>query len=393
MNNLRLLITSVLSLICFTNVQAQNIDHFYGGLGAGQGRAKIDDDRISAELIGAGSTSTSIVHDQIDASYKIFGGYQINSNFGIEAGYFKLGEFGFKSTTIPSGTLNGGVKLEGFNIDLLGYLPITEKLSFLGRIGVANTRARDNFTASGSIAVLNNNPQIIDNNYKAGVGFSYKINQSISVRTEFERYRINDAVGNKGDINIGTISLVFPFGQDPVKEVKVIERVSTEVIPVVVVVTEAQPPIVERIIYEDLPAPVVLTLQEILHVSFSSDILFGFDRSTISPLGKVELDKFSNQLNGVAYDNINIVGHTDRIGPKEYNDKLSLQRANAVKEYFISSGLIASNKLSTIGRGSSQPLTDSGACRGLHSSSEAIACLSSDRRVDVDVVGLKNKVD
>ena len=98
-------------------------------------------------------------------------------------------------------------------------------------------------------------------------------------------------------------------------------------------------------------------------------------------------------MNGVEYDAVTIVGHTDRIGSKVYNDRLSLQRADSVKAYFISRGTIPEQKIKTIGKGSSEPLTDVGACKGMHSSLEAIACLAPDRRVEVDVVGMKLKED
>ena len=76
------------SLVALSSTPAisQNAEHFYGGAGLGQSRSKIDDDRISTTLLG--STATSITHDQQDASYKVFGGYQFNPYFGMELGYF-----------------------------------------------------------------------------------------------------------------------------------------------------------------------------------------------------------------------------------------------------------------------------------------------------------------
>ena len=155
-------------------------------------------------------------------------------------------------------------------------------------------------------------------------------------------------------------------------------------------VVSPPPPPQERIIYKEIPAAVVVAPSpEHLHVSFSSDVLFGFDRSNVSPEGKRELDKFYSELNGVEYDQITIEGHTDRIGPNAYNDKLSLQRAEAVRAYIVASGFVPINKITTVGKGSSEPVTGEGACMGLHSSVAAIACLEPDRRVDLDVTGIK----
>jgi OOP family OmpA-OmpF porin len=373
MKKLHVLCLASLAALGSAPALAQNAGHFYGGAGLGQAQSKIDDDRINAALIGAGATSTSITHDQHDASYKVFGGYQFNPYFGMEAGYFNLGEFGFKSTTTsPTGTLDGRIKLTGMNIDMVGTLPVNDQLSLLGRVGVHNARARDTFTTTGGLSVSNPNPETKETNYKVGFGFSYKFSQSMSLRGELERYRINDAVGNKGDINVASLSLVFPFGRTP----------------------EPAPKVVERVVYVDAPIIVVAPPAEVatperLRVSFNADVLFGFDRATVSPSGKRALDKFTTELNGVEYDHITIEGHTDRIGTHAYNEKLSLQRADAVKNYLVSRGAVPASKVTTVGKGSASPITDAGECKGIATSAAVIACLEPDRRVDIDVLGSK----
>ena len=373
MKKLHALCLASLAALGSTHALAQNAGHFYGGVGAGQAQSKIDDDRINASLMSVGATSTSITHDQHDAAYKVFGGYQFSPYFGMEAGYFNLGEFGFKSITTPTGSLDGRIKLDGMNIDLVGTMPVNDQLSLLGRIGVHNARARDTFTTTSGVTVTQSNPEVRETNYKAGFGFSYKFSQSMSLRGELERYRINDAVGNKGDINVASLSLVFPFGRSPEPAPKVVERVVFQEVPVVVVVAP----------------PAEVAPVEHLRVSFNADVLFGFDRAIVSPSGKRALDKFAAELSGVAYDHVTIEGHTDRIGSQAYNEKLSLQRAEAVKTYLVSRDAIPANKITTVGKGSSSPLTGAGVCKGLPTSAAVIACLEPDRRVDLDVIGSK----
>jgi OOP family OmpA-OmpF porin len=60
-----------------------------------------------------------------------------------------------------------------------------------------------------------------------------------------------------------------------------------------------------------------------------------------------------------------------------------------VKTYLVSRGAIPANKITTVGKGSSQPVTDAGACKGIQTSAAVIACLEPDRRVDLDVIGTK----
>ena len=185
---------------------------WYGGINLGQSRANIDDARITGSLLGGGFTPTSITDDDRDTGYKLFGGYQFDKIFSLEGGYFNLGKFGFTATTVPAGTLTGNIKLQGLNLDAVGILPIAEKFSAFGRVGLIYAQARDSFTGTGLVTVLNPNPSKRDTNYKFGLGGQYDFNPSLGMRAEAERYRINDAVGNKGDINLFSVGLVYRFG-------------------------------------------------------------------------------------------------------------------------------------------------------------------------------------
>lgn len=190
---------------------AQEAGYVYSGLSVGQSRARIDDERITANLLGAGLTTRSMSLNESDAAFKVFGGYQFNRNWALEGGYFNLGKFGYTSTTVPAGTLKGQIKLQGLNLDVVGTLPLSERFSVIGRAGLQYAEARDSFTGTGAIQVLSRNPTKRDTNYKLGVGLQYEVNPSFFVRGEAERYRINDAVGNRGDINVFSVTLVFPW--------------------------------------------------------------------------------------------------------------------------------------------------------------------------------------
>src|SRR5205814_1885202 len=98
---------------------------WYGGIGIGQSRAKIDNDRIRAGLLGSGFTTSSIQDDDRDTGYKLFGGKKLSPNFAIEGGYFNLGKFGFTANTTPAGSLTGNIKFQGVNLDAVGMLPLS----------------------------------------------------------------------------------------------------------------------------------------------------------------------------------------------------------------------------------------------------------------------------
>ncbi len=185
---------------------------WYGGINVGPSRAKIDDARIASGLLSGGFATTSIVDDERSSGYKLFGGYRFNKHFGVEGGYFDLGRFGFTATTVPAGTLTGSIRLSGLNLDAVGFLPITDKFSALGRIGLNYAHARDRFSGTGLVTVLNPNPSKRDTNLKFGLGLQYDFSQSLAMRVEAERYRIDDAVGNKGSVRLYSVGLVYRFG-------------------------------------------------------------------------------------------------------------------------------------------------------------------------------------
>lgn len=346
---------------------------WYGGLNAGRARASIDDQRITSGLLGSGFATSAIVDDNSATGFKVFGGYQFNRNFALEGGYFDLGRFGYRATTVPAGTLDGTIRLKGLNLDTVGILPITDKLSAFGRIGINYADARDRFSGSGAVNVLDTAPQKRDTNIKFGLGLQYAVTDALNLRVEAERYRINDAIGNRGDVDLVSVGLVYRFGD---KSSAPVPRAAAPVAylppPVAVVVPAPAPP---------PPAP--------RKVSFSADSLFAFDRADITPTGKLALGKFASDLSGTDYDQIKVTGHTDRIGSHAYNLKLSSRRADAVKNELVTAAGIPAARIMTSGVDGAEPVTKTGDCVGTRITPALIACLQPDRRVEVEVSGTR----
>jgi outer membrane protein OmpA-like peptidoglycan-associated protein len=119
---------------------------------------------------------------------------------------------------------------------------------------------------------------------------------------------------------------------------------------------------------------------------FSTDELFDFDKAILkhNP-ARDQLDKFAAGLKTLKYDSINVVGYTDRIGSEEYNQRLSLHRAEAVKSYLITQG-VPSGKILVEGKGKADPITRD-RCKGSEETEALIGCLQPDRRVEVEVDG------
>jgi len=141
--------------------------------------------------------------------------------------------------------------------------------------------------------------------------------------------------------------------------------------------------------YPPPPPPVVRPAPAPKRFTFSADALFDFNQATVKPEGRRQLDKLAADLTGAKFDVIEIAmvtvtGHTDRVGSAEYNVRLSMRRAEAVKAYLAELGIPAV-KIVAIGKGETHPVTKSGECKGDTASKELIACLQPDRRVEIEV--------
>ncbi len=347
--------------------------NWYIGGNVGQSRATIDNPRISTQLLGAGLATTSIFDNNRDTGYKIFGGYQINKYFSLEGGYFNLGDFGYTATTVPAGTLNGNIRLQGVNLDGVGTLPITDQFSVFGRVGLNYAQARDGFSSTGLVPVpANANPGKTELNYKLGAGLQYDFTKSLGMRLEAERYRINDAVGNRGDIDLYSLGLIYRFGvEKPAPTPRPAEPEPVAAAPAPEPVAEAAPQPVHR--------------KVVFAADSSVDSLFDFGKSDVKPSGKAAIDKFTTDIKGADFSRITVTGHTDRIGSHAYNMKLSQQRAEAVKAYMVESAGIPADKIEAQGVDGADPVTKPGECKGKKVSKALISCLAPDRRVEVEV--------
>jgi OOP family OmpA-OmpF porin len=138
-----------------------------------------------------GTTNTG--NDGYKASAKVFGGYEFDNRFGLEAGYtdFRKSDFSIKTA---AGTTDQGSS-DGHAVYVAGKasMPINDQFSAFGKLGVENTHSSYSTTAGmgGSSS---------DTGVYAGVGVQYNLNQKVALTAEYERYGNKKDFGAKPDV-------------------------------------------------------------------------------------------------------------------------------------------------------------------------------------------------
>jgi OOP family OmpA-OmpF porin len=126
------------------------------------------------------------------------------------------------------------------------------------------------------------------------------------------------------------------------------------------------------------PKPVAKPKPVAEKVTFAADVLFDFDRAVIKPEGKSKLDDLASKVRGINLEVIIAIGHADSIGSDEYNQRLSVRRAESVKAYMVSRG-VEPNRVYTEGKGEKQPVASNRTTDGR----------AKNRRTEIEVIGTR----
>lgn len=111
-------------------------------------------------------------------------------------------------------------------------------------------------------------------------------------------------------------------------------------------------------------------------VVLESRALFAFDSAELTSEGMANLDSLVDEA---AAGRVTVTGHTDRIGPEDYNMMLSERRANSVADYMAQKG-VPSSSITASGRGEAEPVVE---CED-QPWNALVACLEPNRRVVVE---------
>lgn len=217
---------------------------WYVGAGAGQSKARdlgdlsvtpADLEDIVAELRGeeldedlltdmSNSFDASQSLDDKDTGWKVYAGYRVNENFAIEAGYTRLGKFGYQGSFdfyITGYDYEGSASLKGrakaWTLSALGIVPLGQQFELFGKLGLARwdvkTTANITVNQDGDSYSESTSVSKKGTGLNFGLGAVYKFNANLGIRAEWERF--NDVgkedVTGKSDIDLLSIGLMYSF--------------------------------------------------------------------------------------------------------------------------------------------------------------------------------------
>lgn len=148
------IIVLALAAACAAPVLAAD---FY--VGADIGRNRFDDEGLKLNKTG----------------FSFFGGYIINDNIAIEAGYRSLVD-----GTVSAGPLKANLKAHALQLSGVFSLPVSTELSLFGRLGVNKVKAEFSSNVGQGAS---------DSDTKAlfGVGARYAVSKEVGLRVEFQK--------------------------------------------------------------------------------------------------------------------------------------------------------------------------------------------------------------
>jgi opacity protein-like surface antigen len=137
--------------------------------------------------------ATMVDNDGYQFSGKIFGGAELNQNFGVEAGYTDF------SKARGNYTLNGAnarTETDGYGAYIAGKAKyaFNDKASVYAKLGVAHTHAEMKSATAGL------NRRVSDNAAYGALGMQYDVTPQVAVFTEYERYGRKQDFGPKPDV-------------------------------------------------------------------------------------------------------------------------------------------------------------------------------------------------
>lgn len=206
-------------------VQAAEPGWYVVGFGGQSSASSISQNRMDENLVALFNSAgvdvvdlTSTIDDS-DTGFGLAGGYQLNRNFAFEFAYVDLGSVDYRAAATVSfqgEEADADVGLEssadGPVLSALGILPLGERFSVFGRVGLSLLTAK----GTATITVDGNTQRDSQDSQKTdpvlGVGAEYSLSKYFAIRLAWDRYFDVGTDDVTGDVDADLYTLGIRMG-------------------------------------------------------------------------------------------------------------------------------------------------------------------------------------
>ena len=195
----RTIAAAALAILIATPAWSQDAG-FYLGASIGQSRAKdfCDD-------------SGGFSCDDKDTAWKLLGGYQFNRHLAVEAGYTDLGEVGV-SGVLSGVSVRGTVEVTAFELMGVGSIPLMDRFSLYGKLGLYHAETKQNVTGSLGTVTVTDNDKEKNTDLTFAFGARFDITRNLGVRAEWQRYLdVGGGEIGEDDVDVLSVGLLYRF--------------------------------------------------------------------------------------------------------------------------------------------------------------------------------------
>ncbi|MCX6175516.1 MAG: OmpA family protein [Ignavibacteriales bacterium] len=310
---------------------------------------------------------------QVTPTHSNYGGYlSLKRNFSEHFGLRFKGGFSHMEGTwvnLASATITESTNLISGDLDFMYYLIPCEPVSPYVYGGVGGTYR---MLTNKATATLDDNATGAEWNF--GFGVEWALDRDWKIVTEFGYHSTSNSEldgfyspnGNDSywGVNVGLLYLFAQGG--PSKLCQLYPGITPETKDLTLndlnkieeMIVKHIPKEITKEVVVEKPMKAMMTEKWIL-----IGVNFDFDKSTLLPESYPILYDAAKTLLRNPDIKVEIQGYCDYIGSVEYNNKLSLRRAETVKMFLVSKG-IAANRLTTVGFGKSNPVADNNTANG-----------------------------
>jgi len=194
----------------------------FGGESSASGASQNQMDENLVPIFESGGLDvvdfTSTIDDS-DTGFGFAGGYQLNRHFAMEFAYVDLGSLDYQATvTVTDGVderdaeVRFGNSAHGPVVSAIGILPIGERFSVFGRVGLSllNAEGSVRITLDGASQHASQSSQKTDPMY--GLGAEFNVSKNFAVRVAWDRYLDIGTKDIAGDVDADLITLGVRMG-------------------------------------------------------------------------------------------------------------------------------------------------------------------------------------